>query len=100
MISEVPRVFAYDRDPKDEPYINLAIAAGANYIVSWDNDILDLAESSNLDGEVNGFGSMLLSWDSTQWHFLRRFAAGFPDGRPPFRRSLHRLQPNLHGPGL
>lgn len=64
MISEVPRVFAYDRDPKDEPYINLAIAAGANYIVSWDNDILDLAESSNLDGEVNGFGSMLLSWDS------------------------------------
>ena len=28
-IDEVPRVFEYARDPKDEPYINLAIAAQA-----------------------------------------------------------------------
>jgi putative PIN family toxin of toxin-antitoxin system len=26
-VPEVPRVFVYERDPKDEPYINLAIAA-------------------------------------------------------------------------
>jgi putative PIN family toxin of toxin-antitoxin system len=26
-VSEVPRVFQFDRDPKDEPYLNLAIAA-------------------------------------------------------------------------
>ena len=26
LVSEVPRVFQFDRDPKDEPYINLAIA--------------------------------------------------------------------------
>jgi len=26
----VPRVFVYERDPKDEPYINLAIAAKAD----------------------------------------------------------------------
>ena len=51
IISEVPRVFAYERDPKDEPYINLAIAAGARYIVSRDNDLLDLAESFNPNGE-------------------------------------------------
>ena len=47
---EVPRVFDYERDPKDEPYINLAIAAGASYLVSRDNDVLGLAKLSNPDG--------------------------------------------------
>src|ERR1039457_2910133 len=50
LFPEVPRVFAYERDPKDEPYINLAIAAEASYLVSWDNDILDLADASRPDG--------------------------------------------------
>jgi predicted nucleic acid-binding protein len=36
---------------KDEPYINLAIVAGASYLVSRDNDILDLSALSSLDGE-------------------------------------------------
>ncbi len=48
---EVPRVFQFERDPKDEPYINLAIAARANYLVSRDKDILDLADASTADGE-------------------------------------------------
>ena len=47
---EVPRVFVYERDPKDEPYINLAVAAGASYLVSRDNDVLGLAKLSNPDG--------------------------------------------------
>jgi putative PIN family toxin of toxin-antitoxin system len=38
----VPEVFSYPRDPDDEPYVNLAVAAGANYLVTWDNDLLDL----------------------------------------------------------
>ena len=38
----VPSEFTYARDPDDEPYINLAIAAGASYLVSRDNDLLDL----------------------------------------------------------
>ena len=38
----VPAKFSFARDPKDEPYINLAIAAGADYIVTRDNDLLDL----------------------------------------------------------
>jgi putative PIN family toxin of toxin-antitoxin system len=42
MIQEVPRVFEYSRDPKDEPYLNLAIAGKADYLVSRDTDILDL----------------------------------------------------------
>lgn len=43
LIEDVPLVFRYPRDPKDEPYINLALAAGAQFIVTRDNDLLDLA---------------------------------------------------------
>ena len=39
----VPRHFEYtQRDVKDEPYINLAIDVEAHYLVSRDNDLLDL----------------------------------------------------------
>lgn len=41
-ISHVPRKFAYQRDVDDEPYINLAVEAGAHYLVSRDKDLLDL----------------------------------------------------------
>jgi putative PIN family toxin of toxin-antitoxin system len=44
LIADVPHVFSYSRDPDDEPYINLAIAAGAQYLVSRDNDLLDLMQ--------------------------------------------------------
>ena len=30
-----PGSFSLPRDPKDEPYLNLAIAGGARYLVSW-----------------------------------------------------------------
>jgi len=42
VILEVPKVFTLERDPKDEPYLNLAIAVGAQYLVSRDLDLLDL----------------------------------------------------------
>lgn len=42
LIDAVPHKFSYSRDPKDEPYINLAAAAKADFIVSRDNDLLDL----------------------------------------------------------
>jgi putative PIN family toxin of toxin-antitoxin system len=41
-ISDVPATFRLERDPKDERYINLAVAAGASYLVTWDRDLLDL----------------------------------------------------------
>jgi len=47
LIHEVPRRFEYGRDPKDEPYINLALAAGATHLVSRDNDLLDLMRDPN-----------------------------------------------------
>lgn len=41
-ITDAPKVETVDRDPKDEPYLNLAIAAKAKYLVSRDRDLLDL----------------------------------------------------------
>ena len=38
LLNKIPKHFQYPRDPKDEKYINLAIEAEANYIVSRDND--------------------------------------------------------------
>ena len=42
MRTHTPSVFAYPRDPKDEPYVNLAVAAAADYVVTRDKDLLDL----------------------------------------------------------
>lgn len=41
----VGRHFSYPRDPKDEPYLNLAIETRAKYLASRDQDILDLRDS-------------------------------------------------------
>ena len=38
--------FNYPRDPKDEPYLNLAIEAKARFLVSRDKDILDLRDGA------------------------------------------------------
>ena len=40
-IKSVDRVFQFSRDPADEPYINLAIAAQADFLVTRDRDLLD-----------------------------------------------------------
>ena len=38
------------RDPKDEPYLNLAIATKTSFIVSRDNDLLDLMRWDQAEG--------------------------------------------------
>lgn len=43
-ITNVPEEFRYQRDPEDEPYINLALVTGARYLVSLDKDLLDLMD--------------------------------------------------------
>ncbi|MGH9753219.1 MAG: putative toxin-antitoxin system toxin component, PIN family [Blastocatellia bacterium] len=45
-ITNVPEEFRYERDPEDEPYINLAVVTDANYVVSLDNDLLDLMKAT------------------------------------------------------
>jgi putative PIN family toxin of toxin-antitoxin system len=42
LFADVPHAVRLQRAPEDEPYVNLAIAAGAKYLVSRDLDLLDL----------------------------------------------------------
>ncbi len=42
VLTVVPHAFSLERDPKDEPYLDLAVAARARYLVSRDRDLLDL----------------------------------------------------------
>jgi putative PIN family toxin of toxin-antitoxin system len=51
LINSVPEVFTYPRDPDDEPYINLALASHAHYLVTWDKDMLDMADDDTTDGK-------------------------------------------------
>jgi uncharacterized protein len=42
LLRRVPHILDFARDHKDEPYINLAAAAKADYLVSRDKDLLSL----------------------------------------------------------
>jgi putative PIN family toxin of toxin-antitoxin system len=50
LIYEIPLVYTVDRDPKDSKYVNLAIAAGAAYLVSWDRHLLGLMDAATPEG--------------------------------------------------
>lgn len=50
LIDDVPHVFTYDRDPKDEHYVDLAIATGSELVVSRDRDLLALADPNDPAG--------------------------------------------------
>jgi len=73
-VADVPTVVLLPRDPKDEPYLNLAVIAAANYLVTWDKDLLDLmadnAEGNEFRKRVPGL--LVL----TPVVFLREFAQG------------------------
>jgi putative PIN family toxin of toxin-antitoxin system len=45
-IDPIPATFALARDPDDEPYVNLAIAATADYLVTRDKDMLGLMQDA------------------------------------------------------
>jgi predicted nucleic acid-binding protein len=50
VLNRVPETFAYERDPDDAHYVNLALAAGARLIVSRDHDLLDLMDPASAEG--------------------------------------------------
>jgi putative PIN family toxin of toxin-antitoxin system len=51
LVRLVPKKFSYPRDEGDEPYINLAVAAGADFIISRDRDLLDLMSGHTDEGK-------------------------------------------------
>jgi uncharacterized protein len=50
-VRHVPHVFDYPRARQDEPYIDLAAAVKANYLISRDTDLLSLAIDRSLLGK-------------------------------------------------
>ena len=50
MVQDVPAVFEYRRDPDDAHYVNLALAAEANMIVTRERDLLALTDAGHPDG--------------------------------------------------
>lgn len=50
-IRSVPKKFTLSRDQDDEPYINLAIETEADYIVTRDNDLLDLMTGFDVESK-------------------------------------------------
>src|SRR5258708_2502386 len=47
----VPHVFDYPRDPADEPYIDLAAAVDADFLVTRDKDLLSLASDHSIEAK-------------------------------------------------
>ena len=47
IIENTNRIYAFERDPNDEVFINLALDCKAEFLVSRDNDLLDLREDEN-----------------------------------------------------
>lgn len=52
-VRSVAERFEFRRDPKDARYIDLAIDVGADYVVTWDRDLLDLM--TGIDNESKEF---------------------------------------------
>jgi len=56
----IANVFVLDRDPKDGKYIDLAIAAKADFLVTRDKDLLDLREEGS---------SLFRIFEKLDWQF-------------------------------
>ena len=50
-VQNVENRYVVARDPKDSKYINLALASGAQYLVTRDKDLLDLMNESLPEGQ-------------------------------------------------
>ena len=50
MLDVIPETYRLERDPDDSLYINLAIAADAQLIVSRDHDLLSLMDLASETG--------------------------------------------------
>ncbi len=48
LVKRVPRAIRYPRDPADEPFLDLAVAVSADFLLSRDHDLLALASDHSL----------------------------------------------------
>lgn len=51
LVGKVPSATALPRDPDDEPYLNLAVAVAADYLVTLDRDLLDLMTGIDVESK-------------------------------------------------
>ena len=75
MVADVPALFSLPRDPDDEPYLNLALAANADYLVTWDKDMLDLMNDETFRKQYPGLTIL------NPVALLQALAASTPDTR-------------------
>lgn len=47
LIENTNQIYVFERDPNDEVFINLALACGVEFLISRDNDLLDLRKDKN-----------------------------------------------------
>ena len=52
LFRQIRRHYEYQRDPYDEAYLNLAIEAHADFLVTRDNDMLDLMKWEREEGRA------------------------------------------------
>ena len=52
LILQIKRHYEYPRDPYDEAYLNLAIEARASFLITRDNDLLDLMKWKTEEGRA------------------------------------------------
>jgi putative PIN family toxin of toxin-antitoxin system len=53
-VVDVPAAYSLERDPSDEPYLNLAIATQASFLVSRDKDLLSLMDNAEFRAAYPG----------------------------------------------
>jgi putative PIN family toxin of toxin-antitoxin system len=51
LLRNVPHVVEHPRDPKDEPYLDLAAAVNADFLVTRDNDLLYLTTDHSIEAK-------------------------------------------------
>ncbi len=66
LIRRVPKSFNLPRDPDDEPYINLAVEAKADCLVSRDHDLLDLMTAYTSEATCPEFPGLSTHGDTEQ----------------------------------
>ena len=54
VLTQVPNAYSLPRDPKDERYLNVAMAANAEFLVSRDLDLLDLMKDADFRRQFPG----------------------------------------------